>query len=81
MFDVSSLTSGLKNATVQTIQANSKQLKSKKVVLKFQHLGSDSALKVIVYSDATFGDLSDGGTQGGHLILLMGEDGKFSPLS
>lgn len=36
---------------------------------------------MIVFSDASFGNLSDGGTQGGHLIVLMGENGKFSPLS
>lgn len=26
------------------------------------------------------GNLPDGGTQGGHLIMLMGEDGRFSPI-
>ncbi len=35
---------------------------------------------MVVYSDASFGNISDGGTQGGHLIVLMGENGKFSPL-
>ncbi len=80
MFDASNPASGLKNATVQTIHEANRiicKLKSKRVALNFQHLGSDSALKMIVYSDASFGNLPDGG----HLILLMGEDGKFSPLS
>lgn len=36
---------------------------------------------MVVFSDASFGNLQDGGTQGGHLIVLMGENGKFSPLS
>lgn len=84
IFDASNLTSNLKNATVQTIHEANRivcKLKSKKVILNFQHLGRDSALKIIVFSDASFGNLSDGGTQGGHLILLMGNNGKFSPLS
>lgn len=45
--------------------------------LHFQHLGRDNALKIIVFSDASFGNLSDGETQGGHVILLMGEDGQL----
>lgn len=57
------------------------KIKSKKVSLNFQYLGRDSVLKMIVFSDASFGKLSDGGTQGGHFITLMGENGKFSPLS
>lgn len=57
------------------------KLKSKKVILNFQHLGKDSALKMIMFSDASFANLSDGGTQVGHFIVLMGENGKFSPLS
>lgn len=84
IFDASNLTSNIKNATVQTIHEANRivcKLKSKKVILNFQHLGRDSALKMIVFSDASFGNLSDGGTQGGHLITLMGENGKFSPLS
>lgn len=34
-----------------------------------------------MFSDATFGNLSGRGTQGGQLIVLIGENGKFSPLS
>lgn len=84
MFDVSNLASKLKDATVQAIHEANRivcKLKSKKVVLNFLHLGKDSALKIVVFSDASFGNLSDGGTQGGHLIVLMGEIGNFSPLS
>ncbi|KAL2093504.1 hypothetical protein ACEWY4_010816 [Coilia grayii] len=84
LFDASNLASKLKNATVQTIHEANRiicKLKSKKVVLNFQHLGRDPGLKLVLFSDASFGNLSDGGTQGGHLIVLMGENGKFSPLS
>lgn len=34
-----------------------------KVVLNFQYLGRDSALKMIIFSDALFWNLSDGGTK------------------
>lgn len=54
--------------------------KSEQVTLKFQHLGKN-ALNIVVFSDASLGNLPDGDTQGGTLIVLIGERGKFSPLS
>lgn len=84
LFDASNLASSLKQATVHTINEANRvvcKLKAKSVELKFQHLGKDSQLKMITFTDASFGNLSDGGTQGGHLIVLMGENGKFSPIS
>ncbi len=83
MFDVCSLASNLKYATVKSIHETNKvirKLKSEMVTLKFQHLGNSDALIFVVFSDASFGNLPDGGTQGGALIGLMGEGGKFSPL-
>lgn len=47
MFDAS-----IKNTTVQTIHKANRivsKLKSRKVILNFQHLGRDSALKMIIY--------------------------------
>lgn len=84
MFDASSLASKFKNASVQTIHEANRivcKLKSKKVMMNFQYLGKDSELKMVVYSYASFGNHSNGGSQGGHLIVLMGENGMFSPLS
>ena len=84
MFDACILASSLKNATVQSIHDANKvirKLKAEKVTLKFQHLGNNDALHLTVFSDASLGNLPDGGTQGGTLITLMGENGKFSPLS
>ena len=57
-----------------------RKLKSEHVALRFQNLGNDDALKLVVFSDAAMGNLPDGGTQGGHLIVLMGKEGKFSPV-
>ena len=83
MCDVSILASSTKHATVQTLHCINKlvrKLKSDEVTLKFQHLGKDDSLKLVVFSDSSMGNLPDGGTQGGHLILLMGENGRFSPI-
>ena len=77
MCDVSILASSTKHATVQTLHCINKlvrKLKSDEVTLKFQHLGKDDSLKLVVFSDSSMGNLPDGGTQGGHLILLMGEN-------
>lgn len=72
------------DVTVQTLHDVNKlirKLKSEEVTLEFQNLGKDSSLKLVVFSDASMGNLPDGFTQAGHLIFLVGEDGKFSPIS
>ncbi|KAK6187111.1 hypothetical protein SNE40_005204 [Patella caerulea] len=81
IFDASDLASKIKNATINDlITANKviKRLKSEKLTLKFQPLHTD--LSLLVFSDASLGNLSDGGSQGGHLIFLKGGDGVFSPI-
>ena len=83
MFDTCVLAANIKHATVQSLHDTNKvvrKLKSEKVTLKFQNLGKDSSLKLVVFCDASLGNLPDGGTQGGHLIMLMGEEGRFSPV-
>lgn len=84
MYDVSSLASMMKHATVKTIVDINKvirKLKSSSIGLKFQYLGRTESLEMVIFSDSSLGNLPDGGTQGGHLVLLMGEDGRFSPLT
>ncbi|CAG2196721.1 unnamed protein product [Mytilus edulis] len=71
-------------ANVQTLnEANKiiKNLKSETVTLKFKKLGNDNAIRLVVFSDSSLGNLSDGGTQGGHFIVLVGENGIFSPIT
>ena len=36
---------------------------------------------MVVFSDSSLGNLPDGGTQGGHLVMIMGKDGCFCPLT
>ncbi|CAG2255347.1 unnamed protein product [Mytilus edulis] len=84
IFDASNLASSLKKANVQTLnEANKiiKNLKSETVTLKFKKLGNDNAIRLVVFSDSSLGNLSDGGTQGGHFIVLVGENGLFSPIT
>lgn len=50
-----------------------------RINLKFQNLGI-GPVKLAVYSDASLGSLHDGGTEGGHVVFLVGENRKFSPL-
>lgn len=81
MCELSILASSTKHATVQTLNCTNKlirKLKLQEVTLKFQPLGKDSSLKLVVFNDSSMGNLPDGGTQGGHIIMLMGEDGRFS---
>ncbi len=84
MCDISILASNSKHTTVQTLHCANKlirKLKSEEVTLRFLYLGKDSSVKLVVYSDSSMGNLPDGGTQGRHFIMLMGENGKFSPIS
>ena len=75
-FDVSNLATNLKNScTVKDILRINKiilKLKEKQLNLRFQPIKYP---KLIVYTDASFGNLLDGGSQGGYLVFLAGEDG------
>jgi len=65
MFEICSLASNIKNASVQSIHEVNKvicKLKSGKVTLKFQLLGNSGDLSLVVFSDASLGNLQDGGT-------------------
>ncbi|CAC5413705.1 unnamed protein product [Mytilus coruscus] len=84
IFDASNLASSLKKANIQTLnEANKiiKNLKSETITLKFKKLGNDNAIRLLVFSDSSLGNLSDGGTQGGHFIVFVGENGLFSPIT
>ena len=55
------LASSTKHATVQTLHYANKlirKLKPEEVTLRFQHLGKDSSLKMVVFSDSSYGKLS-----------------------
>lgn len=78
MFDTCILATNINHATVQTLHGTNKvmrRLKSEQVTLKFWNLGKVRLLKLIVFCDATISKCPDGGTQGGHVIVLIGEEG------
>ena len=47
----------------------------------YQNLGNECNLKLSIFADVSHGNLSDGGSQSGYLIMLVGDDGKCSLLN
>ena len=81
MFEACSLASAYKKAGVKDILRMNKLIKRAQmdnVVLRFQPL--KGKLTLVLYADASFANLPDGGTQGGYLVLLVDESGHFSPI-
>lgn len=72
------LAANIKHVIVQTLCDTNKVVR--KLTLKFQSLGEDSSLKLVVFCGSSLGNLPDGGTRAGHLIVLIGEQGRFSPV-
>ena len=73
-FDTSKLASSLDNATVSEIKLCNKiisRIKNNKITWKYKKLGNN--LKRFVYTDASFGNLKDGGSQGAYLVCLLDE--------
>ena len=66
---------------LQTKEANKviRRIKSEQVDLKFHNLGSGQ-FSLLVYTDASLGNLPDGGTQDGYIIFLANEKGKAIPI-
>ena len=56
-------------------------LKQEPVQIMYQNLGNEYNLKLSIFADASHGNLSDGGSQSGYLIMLVGDDGKCSLLN
>ena len=83
LFDVTTIAVGIKRATVKDLLSANKvvnKARSSKLSITFQHLGPDNDLSLMVFTDAALGNLPEGGSQGGHLILLVGKSGRFSPI-
>ena len=57
------------------------KLKSRKVSLKIPCLGAPESLRIKAYSDATYGSLEDGSSQGGFIVFIQGKDNKVVPIS
>ena len=58
-----------------------KHAKEERLKLTFSKLTSVEDIKLIVYQDASFGNLSDGGSQGGFIIFLCDKNCTCCPIS
>ena len=82
VFDACQLASKINDGKVEHLQEANKvirRIKSEQVDLKFHNLGSGQ-LSLLVYTDASLGNLLDGGTQGAYIIFLANEKGKVIPI-
>ena len=82
-FDVCQLSAVKKNATVKhLLYANKtmKKVKNSEVHLKFPTLKNIENAKIIVYSDALFNNLPNGGSQGAHIVLLCDSAQQCAPI-
>ena len=83
-FDVSDLSSMLKQGNVDCIrQVNKtvKKAKKEKSQIIIPNLGRLECLRIVAYSDASFANLKDGGSQGGYIIFLVGSNNNYMPIA
>ena len=81
-FELSDIAGRIQKSTINDLKRINKTVKRVKldeIELKFQNLGKH--LELIVFTDASFGNLHDGGSQGGHFIFARGDDGKVNPIA
>ena len=84
LFDCSELASKLKDATVADMFNANKVLKKLRndVVVRIPKLDDSATLKFVAYSDSSYANLKDGGSQGGFVILLTATGcDKLSPIA
>ena len=84
-FDCCELSSSVKHATIEDLLRANKVLstcraKSEPIVLTFKDMGDLSTAKFVCFSDSSYGNLCDGGSQGSYIIFLEGQNGNCSPL-
>ena len=82
LFDLCCLSSTVKSATVKDLLFINKlvnKVKSNPAVLRFKKIDLDDA-KFICYNDSSFGNLINGGSQGGFVIYLADNTGAAVPI-
>ena len=65
---------------VKKINKIIKRLKHNNVHINFPKMNL-SKTKLICFTDASFGNLPDGASQGGYIVFLVAENGKCAPLT
>ena len=82
-FEVCQLSSILNQSKVEdVIKANKLLIKAKNenIFLRFGLPGPIENFKIFCYNDSSLGNLKDGGSQGGFIIYLVGENNASSPI-
>ena len=82
-FEACQLSVAAKNATVEDLKRANKTLKELKgndVKIIFPNIGDLRKTILIVFSDASFANLINSGSQEGLIIFLVGENGSYAPL-
>ncbi|XP_067658382.1 uncharacterized protein [Haliotis asinina] len=82
LYQASRLSSRYKHAKIEHLMEINKvikQIKVEKVSLTYQQL-SGSEMELLVFSDASFGNLSDGGSQGAYIIFISNLKEELMPI-
>ena len=83
-FSVCEASTNLKHANVESLlQMNKiiKNVKNNTSCIKVPKFNSLNKLKLCVYTDASFANLPEGGSQGGNIVFLMDDQNNSCPLS
>ena len=81
-FDIPMIASKFKISTIEDFKRVNKLLRKVRndtVSFYFKELGEH--VELLLYTDASFCNLSDGGSQGGFVIMLLGENEKINPVT
>lgn len=82
-FTVSDISSRITSATISDVKLTNKTikfLKTTKGYIKIPRIEL-SSLKLMVYADASFNNLGNGHSQGGHIVLIADSKGNCSAIS
>ena len=83
-FGVCQLSSAFKNATVDhLVKANKllRHVKNSSGSIQFSNLSDLKTLRIVVYTDASFNNLPNGGSQGGQVVFLADDNDNSCPLA
>ena len=81
-FDVTTLASRLHVSTIEDLKCVNKiirKVQAEQVCLNFHDLGED--VELLLFSDASYGNLVNDGSQGGYVIFLKGKNGQVNPVT
>ena len=83
MFDTCMISTNINRCTVADLLLANKivrKVKGTEQSIWFPNLGDVTSLSIVVYADASYANLQDGGSQGGHVVLLVNPDRLCCPL-